>query len=720
MSWQAHDKAALIAAGIGAGAAVAAGALDPFAFALTAVALALAWGRGRGSAIARFVERPRLFTVISAVYLPVFFLDLFVSGSGPVAALDRLVVFLLIAEILSGNPRLTHRPLLLGLLLLVSTAAETTEVWFALPMAAFVLAAIAAQLRTTMLEHQPAGEAAPPTLRLGPLAGVTMGSLALGVLIFFSIPRIGAGWGRQLATQRGQAEANLETGLAESVSLGTVGKVKVRRRVAFKATLSDTSHVDAESIYWRARPFSRWTGQGWIEDTGDRPVVMTLPVGSRVRLPGEPPSEAPGLVAEIDMRLDKAPALIAPGRAMWIKTPISTQLLASSDGAVTHPDGRIPRRYEVAVRALREAVTEPPASGGETEILPVAANAANKDETIANRNLAREYPGAGEDSRRTIARVYLETGAQPPEVLSWARGVASDQTDALRIARAFVADLSKRPYSLDTRSIDPSRPIASFLEGAPGHCEYFASAMVLGLRARGIPARVVGGFLGADRATFGREFVVREARAHMWVEAHVPGSGWTTFDPTPAEGRSPPSEWQGALRDGWERVVITWDSLVIGFDISDQADVLVSAREALDRAKDLLMRRRPEISVSLAAIAAIAAIVLGLFTRRRRRRGGAGPGSSGIPDAYRRLLAHAARRGIRPLPGETAREFAGRAGEALGDASDVAIISLLYERERFGGQIPSAAEAAKVKEALARLVRGRPARPVPPALPSGA
>ena len=707
--WQAHDKAALVAAGIGAGAAFAAGALDPFAFALAAAALAVAWGRGRGAALARLLERPRVFTALSAVYLPVFFVDLFLSGSGPVAALDRLVVFLLVAEVLSGNPRLTHRPVLLGLLLVVSTAAETTEIWFALPMAAFVLAAIAAQLRTTMLEHQPAGETAPPTLRAGPLAGVTVGSLVLGTLIFFSIPRIGAGWGRQLATQKGQSETSLETGLAESVSLGTVGRVKIRRRVAFKATLSDTTLVNPDAIYWRARPFSRWTGQGWIEDTGDRGVVLTLPVGRAVRVPGEPPSESAGLVAEIDMRLDRAPALIAPGRVTWIKTPVGTQLLASSDGALTHPEGRIPRRYEVAVRTPRAPRLGAPASGpaGAPPIVETR-------EAIASRNLRREYPGSGEDTKRGIGAVYLETGMQPDTVLSWARGVAPDQSDPLRIARAFVADLSRRPYDLDTRGIDPSRPIASFLEGAPGHCEYFASAMVLGLRARGIPSRVVGGFLGADRATFGREYVVRESRAHMWVEAHIPGSGWTTFDPTPEEGRDPPSQWQGALRDGWERMVLTWDALVIGFDISNQADIVVWAREAFASAKDHLMRHGALIASLLGTLAAG---VFLLVARRRRRGVVSGPGISGIPEVYRRFLVHAAHRGVRPAPGETARELAGRAGDALGDPQDVALVSLSYERQRFGGLEPSRDEIASVRAALGRLLRSRPARAPTAVLP---
>src|SRR6185436_12009590 len=308
-----------------------------------------------------------------------------------------------------------------------------------------------------MIEHQPAGELPPPGMRLAPLAVVAAGSLALGTLIFFAIPRIGAGWGRQLANQKQQSEAALETGLADTVSLGTIGKVKVRRRIAFKAALSGgaSDHLDPDSIYWRARPFSLWTGQGWAEDKSDRLSILALPVARPVLLPGETSSEEPGLIADIDMRLERAPAVIAPGRPIWIKTPRETELIASADGALTHPDGRIPKRYTVAVRSPRLPFVEPlpdPSRGGDPgESLRGGQSA----EPISSRSLAREYPGEGEDARGAPSETYLESGDQPREVQAWARRVGADQVDPLRIARAFVADLSRRPYSLDTRAVDP-------------------------------------------------------------------------------------------------------------------------------------------------------------------------------------------------------------------------------------------------------------------------
>ena len=70
--------------------------------------------------------RPRLFAVISILYLPLFPIDLVLSATTePVAALVRLIVFLMVSEALTGDGSRPHRPVLFGLLLMMSAAAET-------------------------------------------------------------------------------------------------------------------------------------------------------------------------------------------------------------------------------------------------------------------------------------------------------------------------------------------------------------------------------------------------------------------------------------------------------------------------------------------------------------------------------------------------------------------------------------------------------------------
>jgi len=65
-----------------------------------------------------------------------------------------------------------------------------------------------------------------------------------------------------------------------------------------------------------------------------------------------------------------------------------------------------------------------------------------------------------------------------------------------------------------------------------GHCEYFASATVLLLRAAGIPARYATGFSAHEWSALEGAYVVRERHAHAWTRVWVDGA-WQDFDTTP-------------------------------------------------------------------------------------------------------------------------------------------------------------------------------------------
>ncbi|MCD8308233.1 MAG: hypothetical protein LUD19_00125 [Clostridia bacterium] len=64
-----------------------------------------------------------------------------------------------------------------------------------------------------------------------------------------------------------------------------------------------------------------------------------------------------------------------------------------------------------------------------------------------------------------------------------------------------------------------------------GICQHFASAATLLLRAMGIPARYVQGYVGSTVA--GEWSDVTSATAHAWVEVYIDGLGWVTVDATP-------------------------------------------------------------------------------------------------------------------------------------------------------------------------------------------
>jgi hypothetical protein len=78
-------------------------------------------------------------------------------------------------------------------------------------------------------------------------------------------------------------------------------------------------------------------------------------------------------------------------------------------------------------------------------------------------------------------------------------------------------------------------PLTHFLtEARAGHCEYFATAAVLTLRAAGIPARYVRGWSVQEYSALEDAWIARDSHAHAWVEAHVDGA-WRALDPTPPD-----------------------------------------------------------------------------------------------------------------------------------------------------------------------------------------
>ncbi len=150
-------------------------------------------------------------------------------------------------------------------------------------------------------------------------------------------------------------------------------------------------------------------------------------------------------------------------------------------------------------------------------------------------------------------------------------GSARDQAQRIEqyLARNFT-------YTLDLVGSQTENPVDDFLfRTRRGHCEYFASSMVLMLRSLGIPARFTTGYLGGDYSPFEGYYVVRQSDAHAWVEAYLPDVGWTTFDPTPPAGRpsSRSSGWYHLFSQAYDYVIFRWDRYVLTYGFFDQVGI---------------------------------------------------------------------------------------------------------------------------------------------------
>ncbi len=279
-----------------------------------------------------------------------------------------------------------------------------------------------------------------------------------------------------------------------------------------------------------------------------------------------------------------------------------------------------------------------------------------------------------------------------------------------------------------TRTRPPPRPagvdpVEDFLFSQPaGHCELFASAAVLLLRAAGVPARYVTGFRGGDWNAVGGYVAVRDDRAHAWAEAFVPDAGWVRVDATPPGAppapRRPPGRDRGRAR---------LTSGAAGSSATTSAAPARSRAPAWHGSAPLGPPRALAADSAIAAASSPAALTaLGLAAappaapaRARPPRLGAARRSTGRPSAAngrRRSIASTAGRwaGSRAPAGRGARtrrrtSTRARLRAAGPFARDDAFDGLTdrYAAARFGGQQPADETVAALGRTIGDVLSGR-------------
>lgn len=244
-------------------------------------------------------------------------------------------------------------------------------------------------------------------------------------------------------------------------------------------------------------------------------------------------------------------------------------------------------------------------------------------------------------------------------------------------------------------------PVAWFLfEGRQGHCEFFASAMVMLLRALDIPARLQTGYLGGEPDGAGG-WVVRDANAHAWVVAYV-GGGWRVFDPTPAVGRPAftPAARLPTWRLTWLRLEEAWDRWVLTFSLADQLELLRRGWE------EVVGSWRQLVFVALRGAALAALVVLLGAAWQRLRRSARGPRLSDVTArAVDRVRREAWRRGW-VGPGSTPRQLCQEVSQRCpAVAESLAWLIGTHEEVRYRGAPPPppAAVRRRLRATLRRL-----------------
>jgi transglutaminase-like putative cysteine protease len=371
------------------------------------------------------------------------------------------------------------------------------------------------------------------------LAGRTLlYSLPLAILMFLFFPRLpGHFWALP-------PDDDAATGLGDTLTPGSITALTSSYDIAFRARFERRPPPPQER-YWRGPVMHDFDGATWTAGRYASGGVQRLDCLSRpyvYRIYLEPTFRRWWLALDTVMG-SPAPQVRYSGDYQLLATrPVSESL---SYSAVSCPDPR--------------------------SLAPLSA---------ASRAEDTQLPPARNPEARTLA-------------VRMRRDAGSD----VAFVRSVLSFLRKGgfSYSLTPPPLGPE-PVDDFLfHTRTGFCGHYASAFVDMMRAGGVPARVITGYLGGQWNPYDGTLIVRQSDAHAWAEVWLDGSGWTRVDPTAVvaperlrrsildllpDAVSVPARlvhawsWLDHALQRWDALNGWWNERVIGFDDATQLDLL--------------------------------------------------------------------------------------------------------------------------------------------------
>ena len=572
----------------------------------------------------------------------------------------------------------------------------------------------------------------------GRLARIALGTLVLTPLIFFALPR----FGRQ--PWRGTALAPRRTvGFSNEVALGEMGKIiespEEVLRIRFTDYATDLPYEVRSDVYLRGAILTSYADGRWSHPLPARPDRIHS-------LKAVEPQSAAGLVRQ---KITIEPLDRQELFCVWpfVNTTANQELLVNPQRErLLRPRRQRGNRfaYELATPALDDGV--------QAALVPA------ENRVPVEPLLKLPATGGANPLPALCARAeqWINDSTLPPE----------DRVGRARYLERQLRDSGDFQYSLEGQPRDLEiDPIEDFITNNPrGHCEYFATALVLMLRSQGIPARLAIGYNCNEWNALGRFFQVRQLHAHAWVEvylepAHVPpetaladrrwdraAGGWLRLDPTPAASAAPVSSLVDRVGHAFDWLDFLWANYVMEMDRPRQQEavyrpLVASIKEAGRRLADpawwrsvlgnlgAALRtgfrnltdgrwfswRGALVTVAALLLLASASCGLRLLVRRLRVRLAGGSDSRGRlerakVDFYRRMETLLARHGLARSATQTQREFACLAGAKLAASTGQprvadlpAQVAEAFYRVRFGGRTLDNPQAEAVEQALRRL-----------------
>lgn len=639
-------------------------------------------------------------SLLTLIYVLFYAADFFLLSRSFVTATVHLVLFATVVKLFSVRRERDHLYLaVLSFLMVLAAAVLTVDSMFFAAFSVFLLVAVTTFILMEMRRSSAsaavrARESAGAARSLGwwlAAAGPVFLVLILlgGTAIFFFVPRVSTGYLGAYAPG-----GQLATGFSDSVRLGQIGEIQQSDSVVMHVQIEGDT-TGAYDLKWRGVTLSLFDGRNWSNPLPEVVVPRTREGQFSPHLLEEAPRHAPVLAHTIRYHVLMEPigasVFFVAGRPLSLSGPYR-QIAQDAAGALYDVDrDRAITTYEAIA-----------------------------DLTQPSTALLRSASGSVPSS---LALRYLQLPPLDQRIPELARQLTASASTTYDKAAAIQQYLMTRyGYTLELPRTLPRDPVANFLfVRKQGHCEYFASAMAIMLRTLGIPARIVNGFRGGEFNDLTGSYLVRARDAHSWVEAYIPGYGWSTFDPTPAGLDITRGRWSrlqlylDAASEFWREWVVNYDS-IHQHTLEDSAGAHTRAlwerQRAWLRAQYAFLLARARVAQrtllrepshwGFSLVGAVVVLILLANARRlgrawRNRRTASRPAQAPQMAAsiwYARMTRATTRRGWRKLPAQTPQEFVATISEHdLRQSVDR--FTRHYERARFA---QSAEDAQRLPE----------------------
>jgi protein-glutamine gamma-glutamyltransferase len=643
-----------------------------------------------GWSLSKDAFKSGLWEIASFLYLLFFFFDLFRLSGALAPALVHLFIFIIINKIFNLNtPRDFQQLYLLTFLtiLAASSLSVETEMFYVIVFYIIFLVWNIVSL-TLLMEARREGSARTIPFHLFSftycfmivLTAVVAFVIAVG--IFFILPRMQLGYFS--AWNAGKVQH--VSGFSQKVTLGDIPGIQDDTSLAMRVRVTPLQGVSPERYYWRGMAFDHYDGKSW---SNAFPRYRFLAQDSSGFFQNLPDRKNSGLLIKQE----------------FYSEPLDTRVIFGAD-------------HMVKVRGDFSGVSRDNNSG---------LTGMNRSQTyevysrvpVITKNALRLVHT---DLPESIKKYYVQLPAESESSQVLAEKITAKAVDDVDRVYA-VKEYLESNYAYITQDLpeDAKDPIHRFLfERKAGHCQYFATAMVLLLRHLGIPARLVNGFLQGEYNEIGGFYAVRNTDAHSWVEVYL-GGMWAPFDPSPRplSGASQTFSALLSLQKIFESIGFFWDRYVLIFSAQDQIDALTAARDKYRKLNSHLRHtygalpadivtgflfwwneRRNQVALIL--IASLAVFLIYLFVQRRRA-------VSKINRSpilfYQHMLVILRKKGLNKRPESTPNEFLSAVSSQLPTTTqqDVELLTQLFYKSRFGNYLLTPADTDHVRACLLRL-----------------